>query len=90
MPSPDDLLEWEHEVGSMHSDDEEDPGDEGYFLGRPLEAFVSFFHPLLLAPRLPFLPLLAISVYSAVGVHLAAALALQLWLKLRRDGCDNP
>ena len=41
MPSPDDLLEWEHEVGSMHSDDEEDPGDEGYFLGRPLEAFVS-------------------------------------------------
>ena len=56
----------------------------------PLEAFVSFFHPLLLAPRLPFLPLLAISVYSAVGVHLAAALALQLWLKLRRDGCDNP
>ena len=43
MPSPDDLLEWEHDVGSMHSEEEEpdDPGDEGYFLGQPLEAFVS-------------------------------------------------
>lgn len=34
----------------------------------PLELFSSFFHPLFISPKLPFLPLMAISVYCSVGV----------------------
>ena len=50
----------------------------------PLELFVSFAHPLLLAPRMPFLPLLATSVYCAAGVLDATALCWQLWRGYQR------
>ena len=52
----------------------------------PLELFVSYVHPLLLAPRLPFLPLLATSVYCSLGVHLGTLLTLQLWMQYRGGG----
>ena len=47
-----------------------------YLLGFvPLELFNSLLHGLLLGPRLPFLPLLATSVYCALGV-------LAVWLRM--------
>lgn len=58
--------------------------ERGYLMGFvPLEVFVSFLHPLLLAPRLPFLPLLATSVYCSFGVHMSTVLSFQLWLQHR-------
>jgi len=40
-----------------------------YLTGLPLlQLFYSIIHPLVFKERLPFLPLLFISVYSAVGV----------------------
>jgi alpha-1,3-glucosyltransferase len=34
----------------------------------PLQLFTSVVHPMTIAPSLPFLPLLATSVYCAVGL----------------------
>jgi hypothetical protein len=54
--------------------------EKGYLLGFvALESFNSFVYPGLLAPRLPFLPLMATSTYCAVGVIYGSYLAARLW-----------
>ena len=47
------------------------------FIG--IELFVVVLHPLFLAPKLAFLPLLIISIYSAIGVHYSTILAYKFW-----------
>ena len=51
----------------------------------PLDAFCSFVHPLLLAPRLPFLPLMATSVYCSIGVLYSTLLSYRLWHEYASD-----
>jgi alpha-1,3-glucosyltransferase len=56
------------------------PWESAYLFGFVgLELFCSFAHPMLLAPRLPFLPLMATSVYCAVGVIQASRLSFRFW-----------
>ena len=52
----------------------------------PLEAFCAALHPALVAPRLPFLPLLCTSVYCALGVHYCFGLALAFWWRSTDEG----
>ena len=56
----------------------------------PLELFNSFVHPLALAPRMPLLPLMATSTYSALGVLYATVLVYRLWLRLWEAESKDP
>ena len=65
--------------------------EQGYLVGLvPLEAFCSFVHPIFLAPRMPFLPLLLTSVYCAIGVLHASWLTFWLWRYCARGGKAAP
>ena len=48
-----------------------------------LELFCSFLYPLTLAPRMAFLPLMATSVYCAIGVIYSTVLSYELWKACR-------
>uniref|UniRef100_A0A7S0P5N8 Alpha-1,3-glucosyltransferase n=1 Tax=Calcidiscus leptoporus TaxID=127549 RepID=A0A7S0P5N8_9EUKA len=71
-----------HRLHAICGDDELRlrPFELGYVYGfLALELTCSVAHPLLVAPRLPFVPLMLTSVYCAVGIHYGAFLAYQLW-----------
>lgn len=51
-----------------------------------LELFCSAVHPLLFRQRMPFMPLMMTSVYSAIGVLYASALASWYWWRCA-SGC---
>jgi len=54
----------------------------------PLDALCSFVHPLFLAPRMPFMPLMATSVYCAFGIVHATGLSYRLWTEYLSDRFD--
>ena len=64
--------------------------ERGYMLGfGPIEAFNSFVHPTLVAPRLPFLPLLATSTYCAVGAIYSGWLMFKLWREYHDESASK-
>jgi alpha-1,3-glucosyltransferase len=55
----------------------------------PLELVAHWLLPALAGARLPFLPLMLVSVYCAVGVVRAACLTATLYFRAQREGCDG-